>query len=82
VQPCPYLPVKAGNIREENFRRIWTSSRIFQDLRNMNLSGACGRCEYKDICGGCRARAYYYKGNFLAEEPWCAYRNKEQAGIN
>jgi len=36
--------------------------------------GSCGKCEYIDICGGCRARAYYYTGNLMAEEPWCFRR--------
>ena len=73
VHPCPYLPMKVGNVRQTPFDEMWAKSEIFQDLRHQPLKGACGRCGYDDICGGCRARAYYYSdGDYLAEEPWCA----------
>jgi putative heme d1 biosynthesis radical SAM protein NirJ2 len=72
VHPCPYLPLKAGNVREAPFDAIWRDSALFGDLRHQPLKGSCGRCGYGDICGGCRARAYYYSdGDYLAEEPWC-----------
>jgi putative heme d1 biosynthesis radical SAM protein NirJ2 len=72
VHPCPYLPLKAGNVREAAFDAIWRDSALFGDLRHQPLKGGCGRCGYGDICGGCRARAYYYSdGDYLAEEPWC-----------
>ncbi len=73
VHPCPYLPLKAGNVREAPFDAIWRDSALFHELRHQPLKGGCGRCGYGDICGGCRARAYYYSdGDYLAEEPWCA----------
>ncbi len=73
VHPCPYLPLKAGNVREMPFDAIWRDSVLFGELRHQPLKGGCGRCGYGDICGGCRARAYYYSdGDYLAEEPWCA----------
>ncbi|MCE5285367.1 MAG: putative heme d1 biosynthesis radical SAM protein NirJ2 [Pelosinus sp.] len=72
VQPCPYLPLKAGNVKETDFSEIWKESRLFNELRTQPLKGACGACGYDSICGGCRARAYYYSdGDYLAEEPWC-----------
>lgn len=75
VNICPYLPVEAGNVREKKFEEIWESSPVFLELRNIkNYEGACGRCTYADICGGCRARAYYYNGSYMAEEPWCFRR--------
>lgn len=75
VNICPYLPVEAGNVRNEPFDKIWESSPVFLKLRDIkNYEGECGRCEYAHICGGCRARAFYYKGNYLAEEPWCFKR--------
>lgn len=75
VNICPYLPVEAGNVREKPFDDIWESSPVFLELRDIkNYEGACGRCEYAGICGGCRARAYYYNGSYLAEEPWCFRR--------
>jgi putative heme d1 biosynthesis radical SAM protein NirJ2 len=76
VQPCPYLPIPVGNVRETPFSQIWANAELFETLRRNDLSGKCGECDCKDICGGCRARAYYYSdGDFMAEEPWCAYRS-------
>jgi len=75
VNICPYLPVEAGNVRNQAFDEIWESSPVFLKLRDINnYEGACGSCEYANICGGCRARAFYYKGNYMAEEPWCFRR--------
>ncbi|WP_425060683.1 Putative mycofactocin radical SAM maturase MftC [Sporomusa carbonis] len=72
VQPCPYLPLKVGNVRETAFDTIWHNSRVFQELRHEPLKGGCGSCGFDTVCGGCRARAYYYSGgDYLAEEPWC-----------
>ncbi|OHD70076.1 MAG: heme b synthase [Spirochaetes bacterium RBG_16_49_21] len=74
VQPCGYLPVAAGNVLVKPFHEIWESSPEFESLRDPDrLTGACGICEYKKICGGCRARAFYASGDFLSEEPSCAY---------
>ncbi len=78
VQPCPYLPIKVGNVRETPFPEIWASSEVFKTLREGKLGGRCGACDCADICGGCRARAYYYSGgDYMAEEPWCLYRPAE-----
>ena len=75
VHVCPYLPVKAGNVRERPFEDIWRESDVFLKLRDPSAyEGDCGECEHWQICGGCRARAYYYTGNHLAEEPWCFRR--------
>lgn len=88
VFPCGYLPVEAGNIRKTHFKDIWENSEVFTNLRNPeNLQGKCGICEYKKVCMGCRARAYYEKGNYMAEEPYCIYeavtvRNHNQTEIN
>ena len=74
VQPCPYLPLKAGNVRGKNFDDIWQDSELFKTLRTESLKGGCSACGFDNICGGCRARAYYYyNGDYMAEEPWCAY---------
>ncbi|MCL2766166.1 MAG: putative heme d1 biosynthesis radical SAM protein NirJ2 [Peptococcaceae bacterium] len=75
VQPCAYLSIKAGDVRRETFGEIWRNAPVFQELRTGNYKGGCGICKYKEICGGCRARAYYYHGDYLAEEPWCLYRS-------
>jgi len=90
VTPCPYLPIRLGNIKNRRFKDIWCDSPILMQLRDFdNLQGKCGRCEYREKCGGCRARAYgptgpshgcgglrepeELTGNFLAEEPLCPY---------
>lgn len=77
VQPCAYLNIPAGNVREKPFGDIWRDSEIFKDLRTENYSGGCGSCGYKKICGGCRARAYYYHNDYMAEEPWCLYQGRK-----
>ncbi len=76
VHICPYLPVEAGNIRNNRFSEIWNNSPIFQKLRDYsNYRDKCGSCPDVDICGGCRARAYYYsEGDYLAADPWCQVR--------
>lgn len=75
VNPCPYMPIYAGNVKEESFVKIWNESLVFQKLRNFDyLKGKCGICEYKDICGGCRARAYAVTKDYLNEEEWCIYQ--------
>ncbi len=74
VFPCGYLPVAAGDLRETAFRDIWEKGQIFQDLRDTgNLEGKCGICEFKNVCMGCRARAYGMTGDYLSEEPFCIY---------
>lgn len=74
IQPCGYLEVECGNIREKPFDEIWCESPIFKTLRDYSLyKGKCGRCEYLKVCGGCRARAYEFYGDFMMEEPLCSY---------
>ena len=59
VTPCPYMPLNLGNIRQRSFKDIWFNSEVFKALRDFDqLKGKCGKCEYRDVCGGCRARAY------------------------
>jgi heme b synthase len=74
VYPCGYLPVIAGNVLQQSFSEIWEKSSVFAELRDTsNLTGKCGCCEYKNVCEGCRARAFGETGNYLAEEPYCNY---------
>jgi heme b synthase len=74
AQPCGYLEVDCGQIREKAFRDIWENSPIFQNLRDLHqYKGKCGRCEFIKVCGGCRARAYEATGDYLAGEPLCIY---------
>jgi len=78
VLPCSYFPMAAGNIREKSFKEIWEKSELFQDLRNFKAyKGRCGTCEYVNVCGGCRARAYAVTGDYMAEEPYCTYIPKK-----
>jgi heme b synthase len=79
VQPCGYLELDCGQVREQNFADIYRQSPIFLNLRDKSkYQGKCGRCEYWNVCGGCRARAYEAYGDYLAEEPLCRYEPKTQ----
>lgn len=74
VQPCGYLELNSGDLKEFTFPDIWKESSIFADLRDLSkYKGKCGRCEYITVCGGCRARAYAAHGDYLSEEPLCVY---------
>ncbi len=74
VFPSGFLPLSAGNIREQELAAIYRDSPLFRDLRDTSkLEGKCGSCEFKEICGGSRARAYALTGNPHAEEPCCSY---------
>ncbi|OGN91239.1 MAG: radical SAM/SPASM domain-containing protein [Chloroflexi bacterium RBG_13_48_17] len=74
VQGCGYLDVEAGNIRDKSFSEIWMNSTLFRELRDLsNIKGKCSLCEYKIVCGGCRARAYESTGDYLEAEPYCIY---------
>jgi len=71
VHPCPYLPIRLGNVREHNFSLIWQENSVFKTLRSLDYKGKCGGCEYKDTCGGCRGRAYYNSGDYMQEDIIC-----------
>ncbi|HEY7495774.1 MAG TPA: radical SAM protein [Candidatus Tectomicrobia bacterium] len=73
VTPCPYMPVSAGNVRTQSFPDIWHGAKPLHELRQPQLGGRCGRCEFAQICGGCRCRAYATYGDYLAEDPACSY---------
>jgi radical SAM protein with 4Fe4S-binding SPASM domain len=73
VTPCPYMPVAAGNLREQSFAELWRGAPVFDNLRDAKLGGRCGACEFSKICGGCRCRAYATYGDYLAEDPACGY---------
>jgi radical SAM protein with 4Fe4S-binding SPASM domain len=77
VYPSGFLPIHAGNIRETPLGEIYRNAPIFKALRDTKrLEGKCGACEYKEICGGSRARAYALTGDPLAAEPCCIYQPK------
>ncbi|MCX7725471.1 MAG: SPASM domain-containing protein, partial [Chitinispirillaceae bacterium] len=77
IQICGFLPIEAGNLRKTNFdfKTIWENSPFLLEIRNIDsYHGKCGFCEYRKICGGCRARAFAIKGDHLGEEPFCFYK--------
>ena len=77
VYPSGFLPIHAGNIRETPLAEIYRNAPIFKALRDTKrLEGKCGACEFKEICGGSRARAYALTGDPLAQEPCCIYQPK------
>jgi radical SAM protein with 4Fe4S-binding SPASM domain len=72
VHPCVFLPINVGNLKTEKFGDIWLNSKIFKALRERdNLKGACRKCEYRYVCGGCRARANAYNNDFMSSDPGC-----------
>lgn len=80
VYPSGFLPVSAGNIRVQSLAEIYRRSSLFTGLRDSSsLKGKCGACEFREICGGSRARAYAVTGDVFAEEPCCIYQPKMAA---
>lgn len=74
IFPSGFLPVSGGNVRTDGLVDIYRSSDLFVDLRDPDkLKGKCGACEYRTLCGGCRARAYAVTGDYLAADPSCVY---------
>jgi radical SAM protein with 4Fe4S-binding SPASM domain len=73
VSPCVFMPnLKLGNLRQERFMDIWHNNRTLIKLRDRSsLHGNCGKCGYKFICGGCRARALVYFDDLFAPDPGC-----------
>ena len=80
VFPSGFLPVSAGNVRSESLADLYRDSPLFRDLRNTDLlKGKCGDCEFRNVCGGSRARSYALTGDMFAEEPCCIYEPKSKA---
>lgn len=75
IQPSGFLPLKAGNVRQDELLEVYQNARLFRQLRDPDLlQGKCARCEFRTVCGGSRARAYATTGDFLAQEPLCIYQ--------
>ena len=77
VQICGFMDIVCGDLREADFdfRRIWETSEVFRKVRRPgDYHGKCGVCEYRRLCGGCRARAFAMTGDYLGEEPFCIYQ--------
>jgi radical SAM protein len=79
VFPSGFLPISGGNVRQQSLATIYRESPLFRALRDSkNLQGKCGDCEFREVCGGSRARAYAVSGNPFAEEPCCVYQPKRK----
>jgi len=79
VQPCVFMPLTVGNLKKQRLEEIWLNSPVFRDLRDREkLKGDCGKCEFKFVCGGCRARAFAYYGDYLMPDPGCIRRLSEE----
>jgi heme b synthase len=85
AQICGFLDKECGDLRsvDFDFQTIWKNSTVFQEIRQIdNYQGRCGYCDYRKVCGGCRARAYAMTGDYLAEEPFCIYTPKREENAN
>ena len=89
VRPCAYMTCEAGDVRQTPFDEIWENAEVFKRLRTRAYSGACGTCDYREGCGGCRARAgYYHEGDIMAQDDYCAWgmgllkeKTEDQGGL-
>jgi len=82
IFPSGFLPISAGNVRQDSLAEVYRKSPLFLQLRDSNrLEGKCGACEFRNLCGGSRSRAYALTGNFLAEEPRCIYQPRKTAAF-
>jgi radical SAM protein len=74
IQPSGFLPLTAGNVRTDDVIDVYRNSQLFTDLRTPDkIKGRCGICEYRDVCGGQRGRAYGITGDYLESDPACSY---------
>ncbi len=77
ICPADFLPLAAGNIRRDRLANVYRDSPLFQSLHDpTQFEGRCGYCEYHNLCGGSRARAFEATGNPLASDPFCKYEPK------
>jgi len=75
IMPSGFLPVSAGNVRGQSLVEVYRESEMFRSLRRSEeFGGKCGYCDFNEVCGGSRARAYAAAGNYLGSEPYCTYR--------
>lgn len=81
VTPCPYLPVVAGDLATTSFAEIWRDAPVLRALREEPLGGACGACNLRQVCRGCRARAYASGGNLLGADDTCTHRPAPGADV-
>ncbi len=78
ICPAGFLPLSAGNVRTSSIPEVYRNSPLFHALHNPDqLKGKCGKCEYREICGGSRARAFAYTGDALESDPFCSYQPRD-----
>jgi radical SAM protein with 4Fe4S-binding SPASM domain len=78
IQPCVFMPLIVGNLKRDQLADVWLNSQVFKDLREREkLKGRCGKCEFKFVCGGCRARALAYHDDYLMSDPGCIKKISE-----
>ena len=83
VQICGFLEIEAGDVSQNgyDFKEIWNNSEYLCSIRDLDsYKGKCGYCEYRRLCGGCRARAYALTGDYLEAEPFCVYEPNKNNG--
>jgi radical SAM protein with 4Fe4S-binding SPASM domain len=78
VQPCVFMPLIIGNLKTEKLEALWVNSSVLVELRDRDkLKGRCSKCEFKFVCGGCRARAFAYHHDYLKSDPGCIRKLSE-----
>jgi len=76
VRVCPVLPITIGNLKDDSLKNIWKKSKIVSNLRNRKLlRDKCGKCFFREVCGGCRAYSFSITSNYLSEDPLCPLVN-------
>jgi radical SAM protein with 4Fe4S-binding SPASM domain len=83
IDPCVFFPLTIGNILKDDFESLWRNNKTLIELRNRDhLKDACMNCQFNYYCGGCRARAYAYKGDYLAGDIGCINNDKYGTSIS
>jgi radical SAM protein with 4Fe4S-binding SPASM domain len=78
IEPCVFIPIKLGNILTDDLREIWQNNETLQRMRSRHeFKGNCQKCVHRNICGGCRARAYAYHKDVAASDPGCVINSAE-----
>ena len=73
VRPAGFLPITLGNVRDDDLVAVYRDHPLLRDIRAAKFGGRCGACEYRELCGGSRSRAFATSGDALAEDPACAW---------
>jgi radical SAM protein with 4Fe4S-binding SPASM domain len=76
VTPCPLNPTYLGNVKKNHVQKIWQASPVLNQYRGLKYEGQCGKCNFKTICGGCRAKAFISTGSNITSDPTCLFEIK------